>query len=126
MIYLITTALGFAALENSLFLINSISSNGFLDSIITGNMRFIGATLLHTVSSASIGLFMAFAFYKSRFVKRLSLIIGVITAIVLHTLFNFFIISTSDSGIFWVFAIVWMLVVVLILFFERVKKIKRN
>ncbi|HJN62678.1 MAG TPA: PrsW family glutamic-type intramembrane protease [Candidatus Paceibacterota bacterium] len=125
MIYLITTALGFAALENTLFLINSISGSGFLENIITGNMRFIGATLLHTLSSGVIGFSMALTFYKSRYAKRLSLIIGIILAIALHTFFNFFIMNTSGNSIFWIFASVWALVVVLILFFEKVKRIKK-
>jgi protease PrsW len=126
MIYLITTALGFAAVENTLFLINAISQGGFIESIITGNMRFIGATLLHTVSSATVGLFMAFSFYKSKSQKRLYLLIGLILAIVLHTLFNFFIMNVSGNGIFWVFAGVWILVVLLILFFEKAKNLRRR
>jgi protease PrsW len=126
MIYLITTALGFAALENTLFLVNAISDGGFVESVITGNMRFIGATLLHTVSSATIGIFMALSFYKNKWVKRVYLIFGLILAIILHTLFNFFIMSTSGNEIFWVFAGVWILVVLLILFFEKAKNLRRK
>jgi protease PrsW len=126
MIYLITTALGFAALENTLFLINSLSDGGFLEGIVTGNMRFIGATLLHTVSSATVGIFMAFSFYKSKRAKRIYTTIGLVLAIILHSLFNFFIMSTSGSGIFWVFATVWILVVLLILFFEKAKNLRKK
>jgi protease PrsW len=126
MIYLITTALGFAALENTLFLISAISEGGFVESLITGNMRFIGATLLHTVSSATIGLFMAFSFYKSKLTKRVYLFIGIVLAVVLHTLFNFFIMNLTGVGIFWVFGLVWILVVLLILFFEKVKNLRKK
>ena len=125
-IYLITTALGFAALENTLFLINVISDGGFIESVITGNMRFIGATLLHTVSSATIGLFMAFSFYKSKSTKRIYLFMGIILSVALHTLFNFFIMNASGTGILWVFIGVWILVVLLILFFEKVKSLRRK
>src|SRR3989338_10517093 len=50
-IYLLTAALGFAALENTLFLVASFSKLNFLGVIATGNLRFIGATLLHVLSS---------------------------------------------------------------------------
>ena len=126
MIYLITTALGFAALENTLFLINSLSNGGFVESIITGNMRFIGATLLHTISSGTIGLAMGLTFYKKPRTRMVALIIGIILAIILHTFFNFLIINSSGNGILWVFAGVWILVVLLILLFEKVKHIKKS
>ncbi|MEK7184948.1 MAG: PrsW family glutamic-type intramembrane protease, partial [Patescibacteria group bacterium] len=51
MIYSITVALGFAALENTLFILSPIQNGDILRGIITGNMRFIGATLVHIVSS---------------------------------------------------------------------------
>jgi RsiW-degrading membrane proteinase PrsW (M82 family) len=54
-IYLITSALGFAALENALFLFNPLINDGFVGALLTGNMRFIGATVLHTVCSGIIG-----------------------------------------------------------------------
>jgi len=62
-IYLISSALGFSALENTLFLTNLVNSEQITQSIMSGNMRFIGATLLHTVSSATIGFFMSLSFY---------------------------------------------------------------
>src|SRR3989338_8884233 len=46
-IYLITASLGFAAMENTFFLVSSISNSGFVTSFVSGNLRFIGATLLH-------------------------------------------------------------------------------
>jgi len=124
MIYLITTALGFAALENTLFLMNSLSSGFLWESVITGNMRFIGATLLHTIASGIVGLFMALSFYKSRMVKKISLFAGLVIAILLHTFFNFFIMNTVTSGVFLIFSAVWMITILLILFFEKVKNIR--
>ena len=62
-IFMITTALGFAAIENMLFLIDPITSNNLHLSIYTGNLRFIGAMLLHTVSSATIGIFIGFQLF---------------------------------------------------------------
>src|SRR3989344_1947368 len=55
-IYLITVALGFAALENPLFLIKPLSLGQTTVGLLTGQLRFLGSTLLHTVSSGAIGI----------------------------------------------------------------------
>lgn len=123
-IYLISSALGFAALENVLFLISPLAENNIITGIATGNLRFIGATLLHVVASASIGIFIGFSFYKSRFFKFSMTVIGLIIAIALHSFFNFFIIRGTDESILAVFAGLWVAVIFLILILERVKKIK--
>ena len=63
---MITAALGFASLENTLFIIKTFSDGGILSGVDIGNMRFIGATLLHTASSAIVGAFMAFSLRKNK------------------------------------------------------------
>lgn len=123
MVYLITTALGFAALENVLFL---ISETGVLEGIIAGNMRFMGATVLHTLTSGIIGLFIGLSFYKSALTKKIYLLIGLVLSIVLHSIFNLLIINSSNENIFLVFGLVWFAIVVLILLFEKVKRLKRQ
>lgn len=122
-IYLITAALGFAAAENFFFLIKPDFS---MISLITANMRFVGATLLHLLSSATIGVFMALNFYKNETTKRVGLIFGLFTATVLHSLFNLFIIKDSGSNILTVFFILWSLIIILMLFLEKIKNIKQS
>ena len=124
--YMVTVALGFAALENTFFLIAPLANGDTLGSIITGNLRFIGASLLHTLASASIGIFIAFSFYMKSILKEEYLVGGVICAGVLHTLFNFFILQDSGVGIFIVFGTIWTLIVALIIILEKVKVIKQN
>lgn len=124
-IYLITVALGFAALENTLFLITPLSNGLFEQSLITGNLRFLGATLIHVVSSAIIAGGFAFAFYKNRFKKFAYGFLGVILAIVLHALFNFSIIKASADLLLTIFAAVWVGVMFLLLMLERVKLLQR-
>lgn len=121
-IYLVTVALGFAALENSLFILQPLIESGLVESIATGNLRFMGATLLHTLASATIGVFMAFSFYKNPETKRIYIIWGILLAIALHAAFNLFIIN-SNSNAFLTFAFVWTLLALLILLFEKIKKI---
>jgi len=64
-IYLLTAALGFAAMENTFFLISLISHAGIIGSLVNGNLRFVGATLLHVLSSGVVGLFLGLSFYKN-------------------------------------------------------------
>jgi len=122
-IYMITIALGFAALENTLFLSNPLFSGNIIDGILTGNLRFLGATLLHTLTSAIVGAGMALSFYKSKMTKKIFVTIGIILAIVLHSLFNFFIITSNGEKVLAVFFFVWIGIILLILLFEKVKKI---
>ena len=92
LIYMMTVALGFTAMENAIFVFNPLLDGSYTESLITGNIRFIGASLLHTISSATIGIAMGLTFYKSRLRKTVELGGGIIIAIVLHTAFNLFII----------------------------------
>ena len=124
-IYMITTALGFAAVENTLFLIQDAGMGAAASSlIITGNMRFLGATLLHVISSATVGVFMSLAFYRSKNIKKIFLFFGLILAIILHTVFNLLIISSANTNIFTIFTFVWVGVVILLLMFEKIKTIQ--
>ena len=120
-IYMITIALGFAALENTLFILNPLSGGDYLTVAVTGSFRFLGATLLHVLASATIGVFLAFAFYRSNTIKLLFSTLGLFLAILLHALFNFFIMGASGGGILLIFLFVWMGIVVLFLLFEKIK-----
>jgi len=122
-IYMITVALGFAALENMLFLIEPLSNGHFIEGVVTGNFRFFGATLLHVLSSATVGVFMALAFYKSKTMKLLYTGVGIILAVLLHTLFNFSIINSNGTNILLIFAFVWAGIIVLLLALEHIKSI---
>lgn len=124
-IYMITVALGFAALENTLFLLNPLIDGDFVKTIINGNLRFLGATLLHTLSSAMIGVMIALSFYRRKTLKKMYVLFGLILAIALHSLFNFFIMKESGGKMLTVFFFVWIGIIILILFFEKIKKIKK-
>jgi RsiW-degrading membrane proteinase PrsW (M82 family) len=129
-IYMLTTALGFAAVETALILTEPLGKGHLLDSLIASNFRSVGPMLIHLISSATLGLFIGLAFYKSRPKKILYLILGLISAIILHALFNFFIIlndTTHNITYFWTACLgTWVLVVAILVFFERVKKVARK
>lgn len=122
-IYMVTAALGFVALENTLFLLNPLFKGQFVDGIVTGNLRFIGTSLLHIVSSSTVGIFMAFAFYGNKKTKHIYLWCGLLVAIVLHTLFNLSIIENNGSNTFITFSVLWVSVIGLLLFFEKIKRL---
>ncbi|MCI5108873.1 MAG: PrsW family intramembrane metalloprotease [Candidatus Pacebacteria bacterium] len=124
-IYMITAALGFAAVENTLFLFQEVKLGAEIYSlVISGNLRFIGATLLHVISSATVGVFMSISFYKKERVKKNFMLLGLIIAIVLHTVFNLLIINSINTSIFVTFTFVWIGVVILLLLLEKIKTIR--
>jgi protease PrsW len=125
-IYMITIALGFSALENSLFIFNPFMRGEFAESILTGHFRFLGATLLHVLASGTVGAAMALAYYKRKSLRVLASTVGLCVAIVLHALFNFFIMDASGETILTVFLFVWMGVIVLFLVFEKVKLLEQQ
>lgn len=124
MIYMITAALGFAAVENSLFLLSALGSGeSNLFFVLTGNLRFLGATLVHIGGSAVLGAAIALSFCKSPAKKFVTIIGGLILATILHGAFNLFIIITSTENILQTFLFLWIGIIVIIVFFERVKTI---
>ncbi len=125
-IYMVTLALGFAALENALFVLNPLAVGDYLNSALTGSFRFLGATLLHVLASGTVGVFLAFTFYKSTAVKLVSGCLGLCLAIVLHALFNFFIMNASGETILVVFLFVWFGIIILFLLFEKIKLIQKR
>lgn len=124
-IYMITAALGFSALENAFFLFHPLATGQFFDGLVTGDLRFLGASLMHVLASSLVGGALAFSYYRSRWAKIFHVSFGVILAAALHGLFNSLIISTDADGALIVFLGVWMGTVFLLLMLERVKTIER-
>ncbi len=122
-VYMITAALGFVALENTLFIWNPLFENNVSVALLTGGTRFLGASLLHLLASGAIGIALAFSFYKSRSKKIAYGVIGLVVAIGIHVAFNLLILSKFGNSSFFVFAMVWVGVACLLLFFEKVKTI---
>lgn len=120
-IYMITVALGFAALENTLFLLTPFANGQFLSGLQTDNLRFIGSTLLHAASSAAIGFALAFSYLWKPRVRALAAAGGLMLAISLHAFFNFFIIKNDGSDTLLSFFVVWTVVIIFLAVFEVLK-----
>ncbi len=120
-IYLITVALGFAALENALYIFTPLSSGHLYLGMLTENVRFLGSTLLHVIASATIGFALAFSYKKQVIVRVFYVVIGVILAITLHTTFNLLIINRGGLHISEALFLVWSGTVVILALFEILK-----
>ncbi|MFA6076837.1 MAG: PrsW family glutamic-type intramembrane protease [Candidatus Paceibacterota bacterium] len=131
-IYMITAALGFAALENALFLKQSLSLDqttvGLFTAASIGQLRFLGSTLLHAVSSGILGIGLGISIYMTKFKRKLYIFIGLVLAIALHSVFNFFIMKIRlDDGngfleILKVFAFLWVVTIIVMLLFEKIRR----
>lgn len=124
LIYMLTAALGFAALENTLFIANPLFQADIANTVVTGSLRFIGSTLLHTVSSATIGLSLALTYYSRTWKRILAVVVSFVLAIFFHTAFNLFLLSEDTLSTFYTFSTVWAGVAVLLYAFEKVKTIR--
>lgn len=117
MIYMIVNSLGFATLENIGVLTNSeIIQGSNLIMLQTVSLRFVGATLLHTLTSGTIGYFWAMSIRD--FGDKKPLILGLFLGTVLHTLFNFFIMYESH---FIIFLILFIAGLIILTDFEKIK-----
>lgn len=91
MIYLIVAALGFAAIENV-----AAAQKAQEIAFETTTLRFIGATLLHTLSSGLLGFYWARSIIENR---RALLFAGFALATLLHTVFNYLILVYEPAVI---------------------------
>ena len=121
-IYLITLAAGFAALENILFVLKPFTLGETAVGLLTGHLRFLGSTLLHTVTSGIIGMGIGLSFFLSGVNKGLYILAGVILAIALHSIFNFFIIKNGGSDFLKVFSFLWVATIIIFLLFEKLRR----
>lgn len=100
MIYLITAGLGFATIENILFL---ASTAGFEEFIGLASLRFVGATLMHALAAGFIGYFWA----------KNKLLLGLLIASIIHAAFNHVIIYFGPI----IYPTVLLIVTAIVLFY---------
>ncbi|NCO44562.1 PrsW family intramembrane metalloprotease [Candidatus Wolfebacteria bacterium] len=119
MIYMIVAALGFAMLENLAIMLSIIKvSEAF--GVIT--IRFVGATLLHALSSAIVGYWWAKGLLsiKRGLAMGAQIAKGIIIATILHTFFNYLIMTSKDAV---VYPVIFLTIVAMFIFwdFEKIK-----
>jgi RsiW-degrading membrane proteinase PrsW (M82 family) len=95
MLYMIISALGFAALENILIFLNQKTFN-LGETLILSSFRFISATFLHALWSGLVGYFLAIALYEIK--NRTTLVLsGLFLSTALHGIYNFSIIMIKGD-----------------------------
>lgn len=111
MVYLIIVALGFAASENIIVVLRALLNDPSQDVFRILGLRMIGANLLHTISSGMLGYFLARGLFLR---ERYSLIKGLVSATLVHSLFNFFVLQISpqaSGNIFYLYMVIGLLTV---------------
>jgi len=98
MIYMIIAALGFAAAEN-IYLLTQVYPTHltFLPALEFMTTRFLGATFLHALASAILGYFLAASLLINSKIRKTLIFGGIIGATILHSIFNYIIILSSQT-----------------------------
>lgn len=128
MIYTITAALGFAAIENFFYIAGTWQSLVTLapsDALLTASLRFIGATLLHALASALAGYFWARGIMTNR--RGMFIAVGLAVATAVHSVFNYLIARyQSESNL--LFPSVFLLIILFFVLvdFEKLKGTKQT
>ncbi|MBU2578892.1 PrsW family intramembrane metalloprotease [Patescibacteria group bacterium] len=94
-LYMIISALGFAALENILLLIN-YSTPALAEKVVWLMIsRFVFATFLHGLCSGLLGIFLCFSFFHLKN-KNVIFMAGLLLATLFHGFYNFSIIKIQS------------------------------
>ncbi len=102
MVYMITAALGFAAIENIVYAVNlapQIAANTgvslFSAFVSLTIFRGITSTFLHAVASGAVGYFLALSIFHAKEKKKF-LYSGIVLATLLHGVYNNFIMDIEN------------------------------
>jgi RsiW-degrading membrane proteinase PrsW (M82 family) len=104
---MIVAALGFAVTENFFFIMSASSTQEIVSLSV---LRFVGATLMHALSSGMLGYFWA----------KKKLFRGIVIATAIHTLFNLIVLNTGPEF----YPTVFLIFIAFILFyqFDKIKE----
>ena len=125
MIYMMTSAMGFAALENALFIFPIFHQN-LLSGLQVAASRFLGANLLHALSSGLVGFFLARAWFHPK--RHHFVALGIILATLLHATFNYLILvkEVLPQGPLYLIFLLTVAAVVIFIDFAKLKKLGTN
>jgi RsiW-degrading membrane proteinase PrsW (M82 family) len=118
MIYMIVAALGFATLENIGAIAGITPQAAIVPAVLeTVSLRFVGATLLHTLTSGIVGYYWARGIVEGK-IKRY-ILGGLALAAVLHTAFNYLILTYGGT----VYSVIFLIIVGFFVLndFEKIK-----
>lgn len=95
MLYMIVAAMGFATLENIGAIANIPMQLAYVGSFFTtASFRFVGATLLHSLTSGIVGYHWALGIKRKKVARNIA--VGLLLATSLHALFNYLILTYGE------------------------------
>ena len=95
MLYMIVAAMGFATLENLGAVAQIPDTPSFVNAFFTtASLRFVGATLLHALTSGIVGYHWARGVAERKVLRNLA--VGVLYASFLHAVFNYLILAYGN------------------------------
>ncbi len=121
MIFMITAALGFAAVENIASLINNggvTAAFASAKALEVLTLRFLGATLLHSVTSGIIGFHWAVGWVRGKLLW-LHILAGLAISSLLHLVFNYLVIQYGPAS--WALVFVVIIAFFLLVDFEELR-----
>ncbi len=126
MIYLVALGLGFATIENIFILfpyVISPSATSFFEGGETIAMRFIGATLLHTLTGAIVGYYWAKGILKKS--QGVYIAIGIVITTLIHMTFNYLLVVFQSINI--IYPTIFLVAVSFFVLrdFEKIKEVQR-
>lgn len=117
--YLITIALGFAALENVLYILKPGVDFNVTAGLLTGGLRFFGSTLLHVIASAFIGIVIGLS---PKWSKGIFMLVGVTGATFLHSTFNIFILRNTTASFLQIYGYLWVSAIISLIILEKLNR----
>jgi len=118
MIYMIVCAIGFSSIENYFSIFQQWTTLSI--PIQTLIARFLGANLLHIICSGVIGFFWSMQIFTKKYKL---LFIGIILAVLFHTIFNTLIFTYGIFAILLMFICVFIGASILLWLFDVVEKL---
>lgn len=130
MIYMITAALGFAMVEN---IAVALSISNIQEAIGAMTLRFVGATLLHALTSGIVGYYWAKSIIYNAKLRMYAnaanlktnnwvlIFKGLVLASLLHMIFNYLILISEEQIL--IYPTIFLIIIALFIFwdFERLK-----
>lgn len=117
--YLIAVALGFAALENILYILKPMSSFNITAGLLTGGLRFFGSTLLHAIASCFVGIIITLS---PKALRGIGMLVGIVGAIFLHSTFNFFILKNDTASFLQIYGYLWIVAIISHVILEKFRR----
>lgn len=118
--YLITIALGFAALENVLYILKPGATLNVTAGLLTGGLRFFGSTLLHAIASGFVGIVIGLS---PRGITPLFMALGLAGATFLHGTFNLYIAKNTTASFLQIYGYLWVAAIISLIILEKLRRI---